>query len=159
MENVLKRYGVSLALALVAVLSVSVAGKAEVVRTLHTSPQLIMNEASIMKHQESTAGIGISDTLDLSGGDLDVVDFQLHITSGAHPTSSTFDLTIKTSADGGTTWASAGTFTQVTSSQTATNVVKTGTIVAPGTKVRLESALSAGTTWYEVKVWAMPRSK
>jgi hypothetical protein len=153
-----QKLGIALSLAL-SLLSVGMGiAQAEVVRGLHTSPQLIINETSINDATDTTAGIGISDTVDLSGGDLNYCDFQLAITSGASA-SPTFDIAIQTSADGGTTWATAGNFTQVTSSLTATNVTKTGVVVAPGTKLRLATTLSSATTFYTVKVWAMPRSQ
>ena len=151
-----KRLTFALAFALVALLSAVSIVPAETSKKLHTSPQLIIN-GNINDATDTTAGVGLSSNVDLSGGDLDVADFQLHITSGACSTC-TFDIAIQSSADGGTTWANAGTFTQITSSNSASDVYKTGVVVAPGTKMRLATTLSASTTFYVVKVWAMPRA-
>ena len=144
-----------LALVLAAILSFAGVINAERIVSVHTSPQLILNQ---LIHDGIDGASFPSSTVDLAGGDHRICDFQVHTTSGVTSGSPTLDLTIQISADGGSNWATAGTFTQITTTNAVVNAQKTGIIVAPGTKMRVIPALSAGTTFYELKVWAMPRS-
>lgn len=124
----------------------------EVVVPQHPNPQLLWNNATISGANEAS----FIQTMDLSGADYTTVDFQLYIASGA-ASAPTFDITVYTSADGGTTYASAATFTQITATSTASNVLKQSVRVAPGTKMKIIPDLQANTTMYSVKMWCVPR--
>lgn len=156
MNKLLKRFHALsvVAFAVAMLLAVGVV-HSETFHKLHSSPQLIINAVQLNSATDSTTGL--SSTVDLSGGDLDKCSFQLNISSGAGSTTPTFDGDIQVSADGGSTWATAGSFTQVTSTLTATAVTKTNVATNPGTKLRIIPAISANTTFYSIKVYAMPQ--
>lgn len=128
---------------------------AETRKKLQTGILQIMTDVDVNDNDDGASGDnGVSDTIDLSGGRLDNCDFQVSVTSGACSTC-TLDFTVQSSADGGTTWATAGTFTQITSSASATEAIKSSISVAPGNKARVINALSSATTFYAIDMWAV----
>lgn len=138
-----------LAFAFFAIAGLACVLNAETIKKLHSSPQLIINATSMHSTNESDSSI-----VDLSGGDLDKCSFQLNISSGSGA-SPTFDATIYVSPDGGNNWASAGTFTQITTTLTAVAQLKTNVATSPGTKLKV-TPLITGATFYTIKLWAVP---
>jgi hypothetical protein len=133
------------------------AGRASAVdinKKQHPSTQLVYSSAAI-----TGATAVYSTTIDLVGGDYDKISAQVLVTSGTSTGTPTLDVAIQVSADGGTNWATAGSFTQITSTAAASvpyNVLKQDLATGPGIKARLRFTGSANTTWNTVKAWVMP---
>lgn len=121
---------------------------------LRTGSQRIFTNQDLNDSTDGTTGASL--TVDLSGGDLDECSFQVNTTSG---TSGTLDFAIQISADGGSTWAQATTFTQISTHTTAVNNVKQTVAVAPGTKMRVIPTISAGATYYNINMWTICQSR
>lgn len=128
----------------------------EKVVPLRSGIQYIYVDQDINDATDSTDGV--SQTVDLHFGDHNYCDFQVYVASGATGGSPTLDFTIQTTADGGSNWASAGTFTQITTTNTFTNAVKVGVNVSPGIQMRVLPTLSADTTFYSISMWAKCRA-
>jgi len=127
-------------------------------KKLQTGILKIFNDVDIAT---GTAASWTSDTIDLSGGQLDVCDFQVSVTSGATPaaaSSVTLDFAVQTSADGGTTWAQTDWFDQIVSSETVIESTNSAVNVSPGNKARVLATMTANTTFYSVDMWAICKS-
>lgn len=156
-KNNPKRSARKLVIALVAVLSLVGLAQADVVRKLHTAPQRVMNWGAVGINDNNDATTGISSTIDLSGGDLDELNFAISLASAAGNGTGTF--AVQVTPDGGTTWISNYSISITTNALTAVTTYYTGISLSPGTKARIVPTLTAPTTFYNVKVWAMPRAK
>ena len=127
---------------------------AETFKKLHSSPQLIISYTAggFNDTNEPT-----SSTVDLAGGDTDKCSFAVYVASSSGNSLLTF--TIQTSPDGGTTWIPTGDTIVVSTGATSTTsstAYAANKAVNPGTKVRLTSSLATSTSYYSMKVWAMP---
>lgn len=149
-----KNVALFLALAAVAVISAPWIVSAETIKKLHPSVQLLWNNITLSGANE---GSYTTRTVDLSGGDLDKVSCMVSASTGA-ATSPTFDIAIEVSPDGGTTWGTAGSFTQITSTGTGVNIraFKQDLATGPGTKLRVVPDLQDNTSYYNVNLWCLP---
>lgn len=148
------------AFALIAALAVQKPALAETYKKLHSAVQRILAPVTgvpLTSANQSTRGI--SSTVDLSGGDLDKCSFQIKITSSTSTGTPTLDAAVQVSADGGTTWTTAGSFTQITStSASAASYLKQDVATGPGTKLRVVLTSSANTEWNGISIWALPNT-
>lgn len=154
MKKSLKPLRIALALAFAVVLFEGAKGLswAETVKKLHPSVQYILKNVNFNDATDATTGV--TSTVDLSGGDLDKVSFGIYVTSSVGTGFLTYQLQI--SPDGGTTWLSNYSITQSSTNQTAQATYYANIPVAPGTKMRMVPTLTGSSTWYAVKIWAMP---
>ncbi len=127
----------------------------ETIKPLHPSVQVVLTSTTY-----SGAVSSNTSTVDLSGGDLTSISCAYYIHDADSTGTPTLDAAIQISPDGGTNWVTAGTFTQVTSTATATvntiTFVKQDVSTGPGTKARIKFTGSANTNWIGVKAWCLP---
>jgi hypothetical protein len=150
----MKRVKAALALAAFAALFAAPA-QAEVIKKLHSAPQKLFTSQTVNSVTYATSTV----TVDLAGGDLDKASFALYITSSTTTNGSpTLDVDIQVSPDGGTTWGTCSTFTQITTTNTVAGVMKFKQDVAtgPGTKVRAIIRSSSNSQWYNMTMWVIP---
>lgn len=143
-----KRFALTLALAMLAVLGVA---NAETFKKLHSAPQLIISSTAINNTNEYD-----STTIDLSGGSLDKVSYLVYVTSTAG--SGTMTLATSLSADGGTTWVPDPVNTKTLSPNGLTPLTSSyvNIAVSPATKLKLTPTIGSNTTFYTLKIWALP---
>lgn len=125
---------------------------AETIKKLHSSPNLIINSTAFNDTNEPT-----SNTVDLSGGDLDKASFAVVCSSAAGST--TMSLAIQISPDGGTNWVATGDTITVSTSATlgaAVSAYSANKTTAPGTKMRVVPTLTGSTTFYNFKLYTIP---
>ena len=150
----LKRLALTLGVAIGVVFSVKAVSFAETIKKLHPSVQTIVNSSQFNDSNEAT-----SSTVDLSGGDLDKCSFAVYASSAEG--TSTLTYTIQVSPDGGTSWLSTGnTISVSTSASTGATVTAYAADkpTNPGTKLRLTASLTGNTSYYHLKVYALPNS-
>jgi hypothetical protein len=144
----------ALTLTVVAVLGATIA-KAETIKKLHSSPQLIINATKMNNVTEADSTI-----IDLSGGDLDKCSFAVFASSADG--TGTLSLALWGSPNGGTNYVATGDTISVSTSPTiGTALTGNGTwtdnqLVSPATKLKLVPTISGSTTFYALKVWALP---
>lgn len=147
-------FGVVAALAVVAV-SPSKALAVETIKPLHPSVQVVLTSTTYSGAVSSTTA-----SIDLSGGDLTSISCAFYIHDADSTGTPTLDVAIQVSPDGGTNWSTAGSFTQITSTATATvnekTFLKQDVSTGPGTKARLLFTGAANTNWIGVKAWCLP---
>lgn len=139
-------------IALTLALAMSVSVKAETIKKLHSSPQLIINSTLFNDTNEPT-----SSTVDLSGGDLDKCTFLVVASSAAGST--TMSLAIQVSPDGGTSWVPTGDTITVSTSVALGDSVRAyggNKNTSGGTKLRVVPTLATSTTFYTFKLYALP---
>lgn len=142
-------FGVVAALAFTCVAGVSV--HAETFKKLHSAPQKVLTDTNYIGTVSS-----VTATVDLSGGDLDKVSAMVKISSSTTGSTASLDIDMEVSPDGGTTWGSAGGFTQITSTSTsAVYTFKQNFATGPGTKFRLRFR-GATASWWLVNAWVLP---
>jgi hypothetical protein len=149
------KVGALVAMAFAAALAVMPA-KAETVKKLHTAVQRIINVTGTL-NDVTDATTGVSTTVDLAGGDYDKCSFAVSASSAAGGGSASLALQI--SPDGGTTWIATGDTIAVATSTTlgaAVTAHADNFAVSPGTKLRIIPTLSSSTSYYGLKVWALP---
>jgi hypothetical protein len=148
----LKRLALTLGIAIGVSFGVKSVSFAEPIKKLHPAPQLILNSAQFNDSNEATTS-----TVDLSGGDLDKCSFIVQASSAEGTATLTY--TIQVSADGGTTWGSTSNTISVATSATSGAAVWSYAAdkpTNPGTKLRLTSSLTGSTSYYHLKVYALP---
>jgi hypothetical protein len=146
-----KVVGARAVLALVLAIALSPMANAETFKKLHSAVQRIINITSLAGMND--ANETTSTTVDLSGGDLDKASFVVSITSGVGTGTGT--LAVQVSPDGGTTWATAYNINVSTNGLSAMTTAYAN-IPVTGTKMRVVPSLTASTTWYGFKLWAIP---
>jgi hypothetical protein len=142
------------AMAFAAALAVMPA-KAETYKKLHSAVQRVLNVTGTL-NDITDATTGVSSTIDLSGGDLDKCSFAIYASSAAGTGTASFALQV---APDGSTWIATGDTIAVATSTTLGAVVSAhadNLMVSPGTKARLIPTLSGSTSFYGLKVWAVP---
>jgi hypothetical protein len=127
----------------------------ETIKPLHPSVQIVLTSTTYTGAVSSTTA-----SVDLSGGDLTSISCAYYIGSASSTGTPTLDAAIQISPDGGTNWTTAGSFTQQTSTATATvngkTFVKQDVSTGPGTKARILFTGAANTSWIGVKAWCLP---
>lgn len=131
---------------------------AETVKKLHTSPQLVVNSTTQALYGLTVSSNGTSTTIDLSGGDLDEISFAVALGSAAAGNSgpATINSVLKLQCSpNGSDWFDAY---QVGVTTNGTTAIATTYMNIPvtGTKARFTNTLTAGNTFYNYKVWALP---
>lgn len=156
---------VRLSLALVAALfitSLVCAGGQDQTYKLHTGANKIMNVVPISGfagglNDSNTATKGVSNTVDLSGADIQKASFVVVWSSAAGTGAGT--LNVQVSPDGGTNWVSTGdTISLSTGTGGAGTAYASDKALGGGTKMRLTSTLTNSTTFYSFKVWNVSRA-
>lgn len=129
-----------------------VPSNAEVIRKRHTSVQKILTDVDLNDYTDATTGV--SQTVDLDGGNYDKCSFMVYTTSG---TGGTAVFAAEISPDGGTTWIDASESIVTVSTHTTSYEKHIPNIkMSPGLKVRLTTTISSGATYYGITAWAMP---
>lgn len=129
---------------------------AERINKYHLSPSVVLNVGNAGVNDVTDATTGLTSTIDLSGGDYDKMGFAVYFASGAGTGTGT--LTLQLSPDGGSTWLSTGYSQNITTAgaNTAGGTIYANVPTGGATKARFTMALNGSTTFYNLKIWAMP---